>query len=439
MIEIRGQRSESGQVFIILILVMVVLMGFMALAIDVGMLYSERRRAQNAADAGALAAALAMIKSQNLHVAALERADSNGFATTSGPCDPQGYDCTLGTGSKWTVQVSSPPRSGEYSGYSEYIQLTITSEVDTSFAHLIFKGPLRTTVEAVSRARLSGNIAPGYAIYSTSEHDCKGIWFSGTGDTVINGGSIFSNSDAGSAGCQSGVQDGSGTVTVGPSPESIEVVGSFDAGGSGSVTPAPVEGVAQGYLRPVPLPDCSGLLDYGNKTVPPAGSTTLLPGRYESISILPGATATMSPGMYCIYGANGFAGLGGSINGTGVMIYLQAGDFDLGGTTLVALAAEQAAGVLLDASQNDWRGMLVYVDPSNSGTVSLTGNTGTTYTGAIYAPGSQCTINGTGDSIGLLNSQLICDKVKITGTAQVTFDLSENDTYALPSAIDLAK
>ena len=156
-------------------------------------------------------------------------------------------------------------------------------------------------------------------------------------------------------------------------------------------------------------------------------------------SLPPGATVTMSPGMYCIYGTNGFTGLGGSITGTGVMIYLQAGDFGLGGTALVALAAEQAAGVLLDASQNDWRGMLVYVDPSNSGTVNLTGNTGTTYTGAIYAPGSQCTINGTGDSIGLLNSQIICDKVKITGTAQVTFDLSENDTYALPSSIDLAK
>ncbi len=438
MIEIRGQRSESGQVFIILILAMVVLMGFAALALDGGMLYSERRRAQNAVDAGVLAAALAMTKSQNLHVAALERAGSNGYATTWGPCDPPGFDCTLGTGSKWTVQVSSPPRTGEYSGYSEYIQLTITSSVDTSFSQVIFKGPLRTTVEAVSRVRLAGNIAPGYAIYSASEHDCKGIWFSGTGDTVVNGGSIFSNSDAGSAGCQSGVQDGSGTVTVGPASENIQVVGTFDAGGSGFVTPTPVEGVAHGYLRPVPLPDCTGLADFGKKTVPPSGSTTLLPGRYESIDILPGATVTMSPGMYCIYGTNGFTGLGGSITGTGVMIYLQAGDFGLGGTALVALAAEQAAGVLLDASQNDWRGMLVYVDPSNSGTVNLTGNTGTTYTGAIYAPGSQCTINGTGDSIGLLNSQIICDKVKITGTAQVTFDLSENDTYALPSSIDLA-
>lgn len=439
MTEIKARRSESGQVFVILVLVMVVLVGFTALAIDGGMLYSERRRAQNAADAGALAAALAMIKSQNLHVAALERADSNGYATTWGPCDPPGTDCTLGTGSKWTVQVSSPPRTGEYSGYSEYIQLTITSEVDTSFSHMVFKGPLRTTVEAVSRARLSGNIAPGYAIYSTSEHDCKGIWFSGTGDTVINGGSVFSNSDAGSAGCQSGVQDGSGTVTVSSPPGNIEVVGTFDAGGSGSVSPNPVEGVAHGYLRSVPLPDCSGLLDYGKKTVPPGGSSTILPGRYESIDILPGATVTMSPGMYCIYGVSGFTGLGGSITGTGVMIYLQAGDFDLGGSALVALAAEQVAGVLLDASQNDWMGMLIYVDPSSSGTVNLTGNTGTTYEGAIFAPGSQCTISGTGDSIGLLNSQIICDKVKITGTAQVTFNLSESDTYALPSAIDLAK
>lgn len=50
-------RKESGQTLVHVALMMVVLLGFLALAIDVGLLYSERRRMQNAADAGALAGA----------------------------------------------------------------------------------------------------------------------------------------------------------------------------------------------------------------------------------------------------------------------------------------------------------------------------------------------------------------------------------------------
>ena len=49
------QRSESGQVIVFLALCFVVLLGFSALAIDGGMLYSDRRHAQNAADAASLA------------------------------------------------------------------------------------------------------------------------------------------------------------------------------------------------------------------------------------------------------------------------------------------------------------------------------------------------------------------------------------------------
>jgi len=50
-------RAQRGQTLVTVALLMVVFMGFLALAIDVGLLLSERRRMQNAADAGALAGA----------------------------------------------------------------------------------------------------------------------------------------------------------------------------------------------------------------------------------------------------------------------------------------------------------------------------------------------------------------------------------------------
>lgn len=435
----QAKRSESGQIFVILVLVLAGLIGFTALAVDGGMVYSERRRAQNAADSGALAAALAMTQSQNLHVAALNRTSSNGYSTTWGPCNPAGVDCTLGTGPSWTVEVTNPPRQGDFAGDPEHIRVVITAEVETAFAHIFFDDNLETTVEAVSRVWPPQNIVPGYALYGATKTECKGLWFSGTGDTTISGGSVFSNSQAASASCQSGVQDGSGAVTVGPPPENIQVVGSFDLGGSGSVDPLPVEeGQEQDDLRPVPTPDCSGLPDYGKESINAGQSRTLNPGRYESISFKANASVTMNPGMYCIYGNKGFTGNGGTISGSDVFIYLEDGPFDLGGNSLVALAAEEDVGDLVDPSQNDWMGMLVYMDPSNTNDVKMTGTTGSTYTGTFYAAYSDCTINGTGDNIGLLSTQIICNTVKITGTAQVNIDYSQDETYSLPPAIDLA-
>jgi hypothetical protein len=430
-------QFQSGQALVIIALAMVGLFGFTALALDGGMLYSERRRAQNAADTGALAAALAKINGVNLHVTALQRIDSNGFGTTWGACDPAGYDCTLGTAEKWTVEVSNPPRHGDFAGDSDYIQVIITTEVKSSFAHLVFSGPLRTTVEAVSRVRPPVNIAPGHALYASTDHDCKGVWFTGTGDTTVTGGSVFSNSDASSGSCQSGVSDGSGAVSVG-NPYKVMVVGTFDDGG-GSVDPPPTEGVPPEELFPVPTPDCSGLPnDYGNIQINAGEEVTLDEGRYEQIKFQADATVTLNPGMYCIYGNKGFTGLGGSISGDGIMIYMQNGPFDLGGNTEVDLNAEQSDGVLVDPSLNDWKGMLLYVDPGNTSTIKITGGSDSSYTGTIYAPTSYCTLEGTGTNLGL-NSQLICDKVKIAGTANLSITYNEDNNFSLPPAIDLAR
>jgi hypothetical protein len=430
--------SQSGQAFIIMVFMIVGLFGFAALAIDGGMLYTERRRAQNAADAGALAAALAKVQMVNLHVKALQRIESNGYPTTWGPCDPPGYDCTLGTGEKWVVEVSNPPRSGDYVGNHAYIQIMITSEVNTSFAHLVFEGGLLTTVTAVSRVWPEQSTTPGHALYGATEHDCKGIWFSGTGDTIITGGNVFSNSDASETSCQSGVQDGAGNIDVGPPPHGIKVVGTFDSGGSGSVSPPPDEGVPHEDVRIPPIPDCSGLPERGNVKINAGEAKTLYPGRYESITFVGGATVTLSPGMYCINGIKGFTGTGGTINGTGVLIYLQQGGFDLGGNTFVDLRAEQNEHVLVDPSSNDWKGMLIYQDPSNTFAVEITGTSDSTYQGTIFAPSAQCEVKGTGDSLGL-NSQVICDTVKITGTAAVTINYVEDENYYLPPAIDLVR
>lgn len=432
---IRRNRTQSGQVLVLLILGMVGMLGFTALAIDGGLVFAERRRAQNAADTSALAAALADINGDNLHVAALNRLASNGYNTTWGPCSPAGYDCTAGTATDWTVQVSSPPRSGEFAGLANYIQVEVTSTVNTSFVHFVYDGPVTTTVEAVSRVWPATNIAPGSAMFADNDHDCKGLWFSGTNDTFIQGGSAFSNSDADATNCESGVADGAGAVQL-DSSERISVVGTFDAHDLTLIDPDPVEGATQVDLRNVPVPDCSGMTDYG-KVIINGGTVTLQPGLYEEIKIN-GGDVTFAPGMYCIYGTKGFVTTGGTITGTGIMIYLENGDLSLSGNVDLNLSAESDPGVLVDPSHYDWADMLFYLDPSNTEPVTIGGGTGSAYTGTLYAPGSDCELAGSGDTLGL-NSQMICDRIKLTGTSQITIIYNEDDNYHLPPTIDLAR
>ena len=55
---LRIQKDEAGQVLVMTALSMTVLVGFLALAIDVGMLFRAKRNMQIAADAAAIAGAL---------------------------------------------------------------------------------------------------------------------------------------------------------------------------------------------------------------------------------------------------------------------------------------------------------------------------------------------------------------------------------------------
>lgn len=433
------KSTESGQVLVFIVLAIIGIFGFASLALDGGLLLSERRRAQNAADSGVMAAALAKIQGNNLFTTALQMAGNNGFGTVIADCAPEGSDCLLGTGERWTVEVSNPPRSGNLAGNSNYVQVVITSEVNTAFAHLVFSGPLQTTVAAVSRVWQEERLASGHALYAATEHDCKGIWFTGTGDTEIEGGNVFSNSDASAKNCNSGEQDGGGIVTV--EGGDVYVVGTFEEGGSGKVDPQPTEGVSPDNLRTVPRPYCSDLHDWGAVQVN-AGKTVILnPGRYESITFkTPGSEVSLRPGIYCIYGAKGFTGNGGTISvdapkdGPGVMIYLQQGPFDLGGNTVVKLQAEPDE--LLDGLGRDWRGMLIYVDPANNSEVKITGTSDSTYEGTIFAPTSECIVLGTGDSLGL-GAQVICYTVKVAGNAVVEITYRDDLGYNVPAAIDL--
>lgn len=171
----KKRLSESGQALVLLVLGFVGLIGFTALAIDGGMVYADRRDAQNAADTASLAGALAKANGENLYTAAFNRADSNGYDNN---------------GTTNIVEVYNPPTSGQYAGNSEYIQVFITASVDTALIHFVYSGPVQNTVEAVARV-IPGQVGPlfaGNALVGLKPDGCSVVWKHGNSNINITGG-----------------------------------------------------------------------------------------------------------------------------------------------------------------------------------------------------------------------------------------------------------
>lgn len=422
---------QHGSSSLLMAFAVVVLLGMAALAIDGGMLYLQRRMAQNAADAASLAGALAIAQgygSDQIEYIVLERSKENGFDYAE---------------TNTTVVVNWPPHfPSPFAGNSNYIQVVITGHVDSAFAHFVYSGPLAVTVEAVAHARVHEDLAPGYAIFGASLDECRTLSFDGTPTLELTGGgSIVSNSNA-SCGCDatggSGVKDGSAEVTVFQGGN-IMIAGCWQHNGeSGSVSPIPVTGLPQQSVPAPPIPDCSDLDDYGAVLV--KNVETVLPGVYESLTFTSQSIATMSPGLYCINGKNednwGFQTIGqAKLIGDGVMIYLMedAGGFSTSGGSQIYV---NASDTLTDASGNEWTGMLIYLHPENSNDVILTGTSDSWYVGTIYALSSHCSGEGTDGGVAL-NTQLICDTIRITGTGDIDINYDMSKNYHLPDAVEL--
>lgn len=433
----RNGKNERGQVLVLAVLMLGGLLGFSAIALDGGNIYADRRSAQAAADSASMAGALAVARgwgSSQVSKQAFFRAAANGYANDANT----------------TVTVRRPPVSPHpYAGNWNYVHVTITHRLDTILAHLFFGGAFRHTVESTGHASINETLAPGYAVYADNPTACPGIEFAGSLTAVVSGGgSILANSSA-SCGCGgpnsgSGYGHGGGTATVvDPTGRAgIFSVGCWEEGTLNYSLPGgggPSDNAGQEYVDPPPLPNCSGLPDFtalGDRSFN-GGYNVLPPGRYDSIAAGANATVELSPGIYCLEGTLSGGGgdlalsIGATANfiGVDVMIYLTdtAGGIQMLGDGIVQLASGDPSGpnipVLVDASAEDWRGMLFYAHPNNTNEIDLRGGADSYYTGTIYTPGSGCEMHGDAGVVAF-NSQLICDTVLVTGngTIEVNFD-----------------
>jgi len=436
------KRAEEGQVMILLVLALVGLFAFAALAIDGGMIYSDRRIAQNAADASSLAGAGAAGQEVQWIPKSSWNCDSSpeiAIAETiaiSKAIDSAGIN-------DYTIDADVSDNHGVTTVCSDstdfYLDtvVTITEQTDSTFAHLFFSGPLVNTVESVARVHARHPVAEGYNIISLTD-DCtghdKGTRITGDSTIVLsNGGGFFSNSCFICSG-------GAGSITG----DSIYY---YDTGGfdcTNMTLNVPTIEQAADKLQPViEGPDCDG--EYpGGSVNPPGGSDIVLPpGYYKKLSVTStGDTLTMADGLYCFDGAVNFSA--DQLTATNVTIAMVGSkSLSVTGSGVVTMhppPADCGAPSTPACPNGAIGGLLIWVDPSIKFPVVLIGGSGSTFDGTVYHPGGTIEIGGT-SSLDTLTygTQLIGDTIKVHGDATINLVYNETYYYHTRSKLEVAK
>ena len=414
---VKNIKSEKGQAIVYLVIGLVVFLGFVALAIDGGMVLADRRHEQNAADAASLAGGgqaardlednhiiatnwscgSLMWAKDNAEVAAYKRADANGFTIT------YNLDSDL-VGSNYNYAVATCNNTGKYMD----VTVEISATTPSNFLQLIFPNALHNEVEAVTRVFPGGPLAYGEAIVALNPDvtPCNmetGAGFSGNALVKVIGGGIFSN------GCLVGkggsdVEVISGTISY---FEADYKPGVFDPEPVKATDPIPLS------AYDFPIPDCSAADADHNVNA----SDLIFPVDLEA-------------GLWCISG-NLTINANQVFHGTGVTILMVNGWFE----------ARAGADVRLTAPTDPnpspaKQGLLIYLPLSNHSPVILNGNADSFFTGTILAPGSDITVNGTSNS-DAYHSQFIGFNVKVNGTSLFNITYDPGEQAGLPTSLEL--
>jgi Flp pilus assembly protein TadG len=429
------KTTEKGQALILIALTAIALFGFAALAIDGARAFSDKRHAQNAADTSALAAALAKIRGNNWMTTvntARTRAASNGYSNDGITNIVEVYLCNDANATCTALPTGA--------NSAEYIQVRITSYVQTYFARVIRRNQVTNVVTGVAHA------VPGYrtstfggnALVSLNTDACPAFDYGGGSTTTVTGSGIFVNSRCDGTppynASNQALNSSSNNTTL--TVPCFNIVGGNTVRASSLLTTGGCDSNTNNSSAFIANP-----LSVYSKTNIPCGTTagtynatTLNPGNYSG-AFPPGNQTTMNPGIYCIDAGNqGFSLSGGqTLTGNNILIYMKSGNINW-----------TSGGVQLTAMQGvnpDYDGLLLYLAQGNCSNVSITGNGTSRYVGTILAPCSLVKLAG-GSSTGnqnVLENQIIADEINLTGSNSLNINYNAQQQWQppVPPAIEM--
>ena len=141
-------KDESGQALVLTVLCCMVFLGFMALALDVGLLFRAKRNLQIAADSAALAATLDYLYNHNPNDTTVDPTNvSNANAVGVAAAALDGFSSTGAYPATVTV---APVWDGVYAGTPGYFEATIVQPNPTTFMGIFNRGFVNVAVRAVA-------------------------------------------------------------------------------------------------------------------------------------------------------------------------------------------------------------------------------------------------------------------------------------------------
>jgi hypothetical protein len=432
--------SERGQALVLIVLGMVVMLGFTALAIDGGRLYTERRHAQNAADSASLSGALQKSNGQP---------DSEVLLAAKNSILSNGYQLDQSN-----VSIEGP--LVDFAGRYYLIKVHITTDIQSAFAHFVYKGPLQNTVMAEAKVYESQPPMAGAAIVTTASTCDNGsplMSITGGGNSgginTYEGGIWLNARETVDSPCSidpptSANNDGITCEDPDNPDHCIQSVGSYsyDDGrvhGEDNISPRPVSIAMNGGvpiddpLAGVPEPVCTGAgtvgSDPNDRRIDPPEPYE--PGSFNARDIGPGI---YSPGIYCI---NGTIHLSGDeqIIANGVVFYFINGGLEFTGNAGVTITAPTDENCLQGSNPDadfdptascSYKGMAIFSARDNTSTIEVRGNGADAIQGTVYALNGVVRARGGGEDPDetQIVGQVIANRVinAGNGSLKVTYD-----------------
>ena len=431
--------EQNGQIIVILAIAMVALIGITALAVDGSLVYNDRRQDQSTADSAALAgagAAAQILKEHDVMEKVCGQSDGTEAtkAAYQAAIDSAMEDNVVLLKNDMSTQNGVKVTCDDDDFEQEYLEIhvMVTTETQTTFARVISRDTIRTTVDAIARVYPRQAFASGNGLVAVSEH-CKdaagnvigGIFFSGTADVKIVDAGVFSNS------CIIG-QSSAVKVRVSGDPEpKIQYFTTCDGCDTADIIPDPVK--APKRLPEIKLdpPKCT---DASYQSALSTGNPS--PGNYYGINVPANKQLRLKPGLYCIKGdlinnANSI------LYGERVTLYFLSGDVRINNSDsgLVILSAPQDPSPGVPPAIP---GILMYLDPATDHVVVLNGGATNIYEGTIFAPNAKITLNGN-NATDSFKTQIIAEYIYISGTGTLSMNLGGAETYKYPSSVNLIK
>jgi hypothetical protein len=442
----KALKDERGNVLLLASFSLLILMGVIALAVDVGLLYRSKRLVQRAADSGALLAAAQIGSDGTGQTAANLGATQNGF--------------TIDTGNKAAGTVVVTPVIQTANSTNGFVQVTVTEHTPTFFMPI-----LSSKMKTID---ISGVAAASYKLVT---NDACMLGLSPDGIQVPNASGVETNgstnmiwstkvmSDINVQGSSKINAPNCGVQACGPATEvagSGKTAAAIYAWGSANIVAKSNTGPSYGTdnsgskIQSTPnLKGCAG--DPFAKTIPAkptVGSTcldqttypwmnngqaggknyTITPGTYCNFNTANVGTLTMSPGLY-IMKTTFSTNSGTTINGTGVTIYLANGVIANSGNYTYVAGAATPYGVGNGTTMNisapttgSYAGIAIW-DGNNSAssadTFTFGGGASSSFTGAIYAPNTNLML-GNGSGTSTLSSNIIANTITVVGGSTLT-------------------